>query len=48
VYITAIGAGGLSVVVRAWTLHYEDWIQVRSDLSAALLAALTRENIKLV
>ena len=48
VYITAIGAGGLSVVVRAWTLHYEDWIQVRSDLSVALVAALTRENIKLV
>ena len=48
VYITAIGAGGLSVVVRAWTTHYEDWIQVRSDLSVALVAALTRENIKLV
>ena len=48
VYITAIGAGGLSVVVRAWTTRYEDWIQVRSDLSVALVAALTRENIKLV
>ena len=48
VYITGMTAGGLSLVVRAWTTHYEDWIQVRSDLSAALLGALTRENIKLV
>ena len=48
VYITGITATGLSLVVRAWTTHYEDWIQVRSDLSAALLAALTREKIKLV
>ena len=48
VYITAITAGGLSVVVRAWTTHYEDWIQVRSDLSVALVAAMTKENIKLV
>ena len=38
---------GCTVVVRAWTDHYEDWMKVRSDLSAALAAALARENIKL-
>ena len=48
VYITAITAGGLSVVVRAWTTRYEDWIQVRSDLSVALVAAMTKDDIKLV
>ncbi len=47
-YITAIGASGLTVIVRAWTTRYEDWIQVRSDLSVALVAALTREGIRLV
>ena len=47
VYITALTAAGLSVVVRAWTDHYEDWMEVRSDLSAALAGALTRAQIKL-
>ena len=47
VYITALTAAGLSVVVRAWTDHYEDWMKVRSDLSAALAAALAREQVKL-
>ena len=47
VYITALTATGLSVVVRAWTEHYEDWIKVRSDLSAALATALAREQVKL-
>ena len=48
VYITGITAAGISLVVRAWTHRYEDWIEVRSELSVALLAALARENIKLV
>ena len=47
VYITALTAAGLSVVVRAWTDHYEDWIKVRSDLSAALATTLAREQVKL-
>lgn len=47
VYITALSAAGFGIVVRAWTDHYEDWIKVRSDLSAALASALARENIKL-
>ena len=47
VYITALSATGFSIVVRAWTDHYEDWIKVRSDLSAALSATLARENVKL-
>ena len=47
VYITALTATGCTVVVRAWTDHYDDWMRVRSDLSAALAAALARENVKL-
>ena len=47
-YITGLLPNGFSVVVRAWTGHYEDWIEVRSDLNTALLAVLARENIKLV
>ena len=47
VFITALTATGCTVVVRAWTDHYEDWMKVRSDLSAALAAALARENVKL-
>ena len=48
VYITGITAAGLSVVVRAWTHRYEDWIEVRSELNVSLLAALAREDVKLV
>ena len=47
VYITALTATGCTVVVRAWTDHYEDWMKVRSDLAAALAAALVRENVRL-
>ncbi len=47
VYITGITAGGLSLIVRAWTNRYENWIEVRSELNVALLTALARENIKL-
>ena len=47
-YITGLLPNGFSVVVRAWTGHYEDWIEVRSELAAVLLGVLARENIKLV
>ena len=46
-YITALTATGISFVVRAWISHYEDWVQTRSELSLALVDALTREGIKL-
>ncbi len=48
VYITGITAGGLSLIVRAWTHRYEDWIEVRSELNVTLLTTLARENIKLI
>ena len=48
VYITGITATGMNLVVRAWTHRYEDWIEARSELNVTLLAALARENIKLV
>ena len=35
----------VSFQLRAWTDRYEDWVQVRSDLSVAVDDALTRENI---
>ncbi len=48
VYITGITATGVSMVVRAWTGRYEDWIEARSELNVTLLATLARENIRLV
>jgi potassium-dependent mechanosensitive channel len=33
--------------LRAWTDQHENWIEVRSDLAAAVDDALTRENIKI-
>ncbi len=48
VYITGITAGGLSLIVRAWTNRYEDWIEVRSELNVTLLNTLARENIRLI
>ena len=47
-YITGLLPNGFTVVVRTWTGHYENWIEVRSELNAALLAVLARENVKLV
>jgi small-conductance mechanosensitive channel len=35
----------VSFNLRAWTERYEDWVQVRSDLSVAVDEALTAENI---
>jgi potassium-dependent mechanosensitive channel len=44
-YVVNFGPGAVSFKLRAWTDRYEDWIQVRSDLSVAVDDALTRENI---
>jgi potassium-dependent mechanosensitive channel len=45
-YAVNFAPGAVSFQLRAWTDRYEDWIQVRSDLAAAVDDALTRENIK--
>jgi potassium efflux system protein len=47
VYITALTATGMSLIVRAWISHYEDWVKTRSELYIALVEALAREEIKL-
>ena len=44
-YIVNFAPGAVSFQLRAWTDRYEDWVQVRSDLSLAVDRALTRENI---
>jgi small-conductance mechanosensitive channel len=44
-YVVGFAPGAVSFHLRAWTDRYEDWVQVRSDLSVAVDDALTRENI---
>jgi small-conductance mechanosensitive channel len=44
-YVVGFAPGAVSFRLRAWTDRYEDWVQVRSDLSVAVDDALTRENI---
>jgi small-conductance mechanosensitive channel len=44
-YVLSFAPGSVSFQLRAWTDRYEDWVQVRSDLSVAVDEALTRENI---
>jgi small-conductance mechanosensitive channel len=46
VLVVTLGAN-LGFELRAWTREIEDWNVVRSDLSLAINAALTRENIPL-
>ena len=45
VYVTNFSAGGVSFQLRAWIDRYEDWAQLRSDLSVSVKEALARENI---
>ena len=47
-YVTGLTATGFTVVVRAWTNRYENWIEVRSELNVTLHALLARENIHLI
>ncbi len=47
-FITGLLTNGFTVVVRAWTGRYEDWVTVRSELNVTLHAVLKRENIQLV
>ena len=45
VYVTTFSAGAVSFQLRAWIDRYEDWAQLRSDLSVAVKDALAREDI---
>jgi potassium-dependent mechanosensitive channel len=44
-YVVNFGAAAVSFNLRAWTDRYQDWIQVRSDLSVAVDEALARAKI---
>jgi potassium-dependent mechanosensitive channel len=46
-YPVNFASGAVTFQLRAWTNRYEDWVQVRSDLSLAIDDALTRENIRI-
>lgn len=48
VFLTGLVAGGFTVSVRAWTNRYENWVEVRSELTVTLHTVLTRENIRLI
>jgi potassium efflux system protein len=45
VYVVNFAAAAVAFQVRAWTDRYQDWAQVRSDLSMRLGEALLREKI---
>jgi potassium-dependent mechanosensitive channel len=45
-YVVNFASAAVSVKLRAWTDRYQDWIQVRSDLSVAVDEALARESIQ--
>jgi potassium-dependent mechanosensitive channel len=47
-YVVNFASASVSFRLRAWTDRYEDWVQMRSDLSIAVDDALTRENITIV
>jgi potassium efflux system protein len=44
-HVVNFASATVSFNLRAWTERYEDWVQVRSDLSVAVDEALTAENI---
>jgi potassium efflux system protein len=45
VYVVSFAAGAIAFQVRAWTDRYQDWAQLRSDLSMRVSDALVREKI---
>jgi len=45
VLVTSLTATALSLELRVWTNHPAQWVQIRSDLSLAIHAALAKENI---
>jgi potassium-dependent mechanosensitive channel len=44
-YAVSFSSNTVIFNLRAWTERYEDWVQVRSDLSVAIDEALIHENI---
>jgi potassium-dependent mechanosensitive channel len=46
-YVLNFSSGTVTFQLRAWTNRYEDWVQVRSDLSVAVDEALSREGISI-
>jgi len=44
-YVSTFTSGSVTFQVRAWTARYEDWVQLRSELSIAIDDALAREQI---
>ena len=45
VYVVSFAAGAIAFQVRAWTDRYQDWAQLRSDLSMRVSDTLVREKI---
>jgi len=45
VFLTTFSADAYTYQLHAWTDQAERWIQIRSDLSVAIHAAMVRENI---
>jgi potassium-dependent mechanosensitive channel len=45
VYVVGFATGAIAFQVRAWTDRYQDWGQLRSDLSMRVSEALVREKI---
>lgn len=41
------GASSLDFVVRAWTYDMDNWVQIRSNLYASILATLVEEGIEI-
>jgi potassium efflux system protein len=44
-YVVNFASASVSFNLRTWTERYEDWLQVRSDLTVAVDEALAHENI---
>ncbi len=47
VYVLSFTGGAVALQLRAWTDRYQDWAQLRSDLSKAVSSVLAREKIVL-
>ena len=47
VYVLSFTGGAVTLQLRAWTERYQDWAQLRSDLSKAVSGVLAREKIAL-
>jgi potassium-dependent mechanosensitive channel len=46
-FVTNLTASGLTYQLRVWTDRYENWEQLRSDLSVEISGAFAKENISL-